>query len=68
MAKRVFTKVNLGIYFIFLLAFAIISVGAAIGVYNYFGHSLPSNDVTQKLEDKLTYGSSVTVDEVSSSQ
>ncbi len=64
MAKRVFTKVNLGIYFIFLLAFAIISVGAAIGVYNYFGHSLPSNDVTQKLEDKLTYGSSVTVDEV----
>lgn len=64
MAKSVFTKNKLKVFFIFLLVAAIMSVGAAIGLYYYFGHSVPGRDVTDGLGDKLSYGGSFTVEDI----
>lgn len=64
MAKSVFTKNRLKAFFIFLLVVAIVSVGAAIGLYYYFGHSVPGDDITEGLDDKLKLGRSFTVEDV----
>ena len=64
MAKSVFTKNKLKVFFIFLLVAAIMSVGAAIGLYYYFGHSIPGGDITEGLNDKLKLGSSFTVEDI----
>ncbi len=64
MAKSVFTKNKLKVFFIFLLVAAIMSVGAAIGLYYYFGHSVPGGDITEGLGDKLSYGGSFTVEDI----
>lgn len=64
MAKSVFTKNKLKGFFIFLSIFAILSVGVAVGVYLYFGHSVEGQGLTDGFDGKLKLGSSFTVDNV----
>lgn len=64
MAKSVFTKNKLKIFFIFLLIFAVLSVGVAVGAYYYFGHPISGKDLTDEFDSKLKLGGSFTVDEI----
>ena len=64
MAKIGFKKSNFKAFFIFLLIAAIVSVGVAIGIYYYFGHSMPGDDITEGLSDKLTYGNSFSLEDI----
>ena len=64
MAKSVFTKNKLKIFFICLLIFAVLSIGVAVGTYYYFGHSISGKDLTDGLDSKLKLGNSFTINDV----
>lgn len=64
MAKSVFTRNNLLRYFIFLVAIAAISVGAAVGCYLYFGHSIASEGTTDDFDEKLLLGKTFTTNDI----
>lgn len=64
MAKIGFKKNNFKAFFIFLLIITVISAGMAIGLYCYFGQSIPGDDITEGFGDKLSYGSSFSLADI----
>lgn len=64
MTKISFEKNSFKAFFIFLLAVAVVSAGVAIGMYFYFGHAMPGQDLTEGLSDKLSYGGSFSLDDI----
>ncbi len=68
MAKSVFTRSKLKVFFIFLLIFAVLSMGAAIGAYYYFGHSFDGKELEEGIGDKLKLGNSFTIDDIAEAE
>ena len=70
MAKSVFTKNHLFRYFIILIFIVVISIGASIGCYLYYGHEFEARSLNAQkdFENKLNLGSSFSLDEILESQ
>ena len=64
MAKSVFTKTKLSVYFVILFLVVLLSAGAAVGCYFYFGRNVESEGVKESFEDNLVLGRSFTVEEL----
>ena len=66
MAKSEFTKRNSFKYFIFLLVLAIITIGATIGSYFYFGRTFEATNLSEytNFQSKLNLGENFTLDNI----
>ena len=70
MAKSVFTKNKLLIFFIVFIVVTVISLCVALGCYFYFGHQFDATNLSEyeNFDDKLTLGNSFTVDDIMEAQ
>ena len=64
MVQGVFTKSNRRVFLIVLLIVALVSIGAAVGSFLFFGRSVDGNDLTEGFGSKLSYGNSFSLKDI----